>query len=398
MSLRILFVALPNSVHVMRWISQINEEDWDVRLFPSQPDPVHPDLRNVTVYGTSFLSQKGADRSVRFRGLLPFRTSQNRLDWLIHRYRPEWEVAALALVVRQFKPDIVHSLELQHAGYLTLACRDYLNGSFPKWIVTNWGSDISLFGRLEEHRPRIQKILETCDFYGAECVRDVELAHRMGYQGEVLPVIPNGGGYDLPAAVELRQPGRSSERRVVALKGYQGWAGRALFGLRALRLCKDSLDGYRVLVYSATDDVLIASELLKRSTGIDIQVVNQASHKEMLRMHGMARVSIGLSIGDGVSTSMLEAALMGSFPIQSDTCCWDEWIENGRTGILVDPEDPQAIAYAIQRALTEDDLIDRASEINLETARARLDNAKIQLRVVEMYDEIAKREEPLQVS
>ena len=239
-------------------------------------------------------------------------------------------------------------------------------------------------------RARIRKILETCDFYGAECMRDVELACKMGYKGEVLPVLPNGGGYDLPSIERLRQPGPTSERRVVALKGYQGWAGRALVGVRALELSKDSLDGYSVMVYSATDDVLIALELLRRSTCIQIEVMRQTWREQILRMHGRARVSIGLSITDGISTSMLEAALMGSLPIKSETSCGDEWIESGRTGILVHPEDPQAIAEALRRAPADDDLVNRADEENFETAMARLDTAKIQPKVVEMYNQLAK--------
>lgn len=389
--MRILFVAMPHSIHAMRWISQITGEGWDVRLFPSQPYDVHTSFRNVTVYGLSFLRQKGTDPTVAFRGVLPFRTSQNRLEWLVHRSWPRWKVAALASVIRLLKPDIVHSLEFQHAGYLTLACRENLAERFPTWIATNWGSDISLFGRLEEHRPRVQKILETCDYYGAECVRDVELARQMGYQGEVLPVLPNGGGYDLPSIESLRQPGPASERRVVALKGYQSWAGRALVGVRALELIKDLLKGYRVVVYSATDDVLIALELLSQSTGLEIEVVPRTSHEEILRVHGKARVSIGLSISDGISTSMLEAILMGSFPIQSDTSCGEEWIESGRTGIIVHPEDAQAVADALRRALTDDDLVNRASELNFETAKARLDSVKIQPKVVETYEQVAKR-------
>ncbi len=58
------------------------------------------------------------------------------------------------------------------------------------------------------------------------------------------------------------------------------------------------------------------------------------SHHDILQKHGQARISIGLSIGDAISTSLLEAIVMGSFPIQSWTSCADEWIVDGKTGIL----------------------------------------------------------------
>ena len=34
---------------------------------------------------------------------------------------------------------------------------------------------------------------------------------------------------------------------------------------------------------------------------------------------------------------------MGSFPIQSDTACADEWIEDGVSGLIVPPEDPDSL-------------------------------------------------------
>jgi len=71
----------------------------------------------------------------------------------------------------------------------------------------------------------------------------------------------------------------------------------------------------------------------------------------MLHYYGRARIYIGLSISDAISTSLLEAMVMGAFPIQSCTACADEWIEDGKSGFIVPPEDPHVIAEAIRRAL-----------------------------------------------
>ena len=34
--MKILFVAMGNSIHLARWISQINDEGWDIHLFPTE--------------------------------------------------------------------------------------------------------------------------------------------------------------------------------------------------------------------------------------------------------------------------------------------------------------------------------------------------------------------------
>lgn len=102
-------------------------------------------------------------------------------------------------------------------------------------------------------------------------------------------------------------------------------------------------------------------------------------------MHGQARISVGLSISDAISTALLEAMVMGSFPIQSRTACADEWIEHGRTGMLVPVEDPEQVEEALRIALKDDDLVDSAAAANLDTARRRLDQRIVKSEMLKFY-------------
>jgi glycosyltransferase involved in cell wall biosynthesis len=79
---------------------------------------------------------------------------------------------------------------------------------------------------------------------------------------------------------------------------------------------------------------------------------------------------------------------MGAFPVQSWTACADEWIEDGRTGLLVPPDDPEAVEAAIRKALTEDGLVDGAAEENLRTAALRLDRERIRPMAVGIYTQV----------
>lgn len=279
-------------------------------------------------------------------------------------------------------------MELQNAGYLTWAAKNQYLKKFPKWIVTNWGSDIYLFKRLRDHVDRIRAVMASCDYYTCECQRDVELAKEMGLKGEVLAVLPSSGGFDVERAIKFRKAGLSSDRRLLVLKGYQGWAGRSLVGLRAIELCADKLQDYRICVYLANKDVKIAAELVSHSTGIPIDFMPYCSHDEMLQVYGQARIYIGLSISDAISTSLIEAMVMGAFPIQSCTSCANEWIISGESGFIVPPEDPEPVAAAIRRAILDDELVDRAAERNLQVARERLDIGVIRPKVISMYQQV----------
>jgi len=384
--MQLLFVAFQNSIHTARWISQLEGQGWDIHLFPStlQGGP-HPLLRSV-----------GIKRHYPAILRLPLRALRKASDSQDNRTLKRWfskdphplTAYWLSRVIRQVRPDVVHSLEFQHAGYLMLEARERLHGNLPPWIAGNWGSDIYLFGKLPSHAAKVRAILEACDYYTCECERDVRLALDMGLKGTPLPVLPNAGGFDLELAGRLRAPGPTSERRTIVLKGYQHWAGRALVGLNAIELCAAELRGYRVLIPLASPDVQLAAGLVAQRTGLKIEVLPSLPHDEMLRLYGRARVYLGLSISDAISQSMLEAIVMGAFPIQSCTACADEWVVDGLNGMIVPPEDPHAVAAALRRALTDDALVDRAAEHNARLASDRLDFRIIQPQAVALYERV----------
>jgi len=59
------------------------------------------------------------------------------------------------------------------------------------------------------------------------------------------------------------------------------------------------------------------------------------------------------------------------------------------SGFIVPPEDPEPIAAAIRRAVSDDALVDRAAELNAKVARERLDQDVIRPQVIAMYEKIA---------
>jgi len=390
--MRLLIVGFSHSIHVARWIAQIADQGWDVHLFPSIDFGItHPNLRDITIHHSVYKKQKVAGSNVRFRGIrLPHESPAAVLRLALKREMPRYRLNQLRRLIRSLKPDIIHSMEMQSGAYLTLEAKKTFSDSFPPWLVTNWGSDIYLFGRLKEHEPKIREVLAACDYYSCECDRDVTLARSFGFKGSILPVFPNAGGFEMDIVSRLREPGPCSARRLIMMKGYQGWAGRALVGLRALERCADLLRGYTIAIYSASTEVEIAAELFTGATGVETVIIPKGTpHNEILSLHGRSRISIGLSIGDALSTSFLEALVMGAFPIQSWTSGAGEWIEHGKTAMLVPPDDSEGVEQAIRIALTDDRLVDQASEINFLLAKERLDHGKIKSMAIDIYRSIA---------
>ncbi|GAB6164117.1 hypothetical protein JCM19992_01170 [Thermostilla marina] len=402
--MRILFTGLSGSIHLVRWIEQIQGRGWDIHLFPTPYFRIHPELKDVTVYDLEDPATAAADPSV--RKVDRFGTAWGR-SWrlpgrykasnLVRRMVPQFDDQAwrLARLIDRLQPDIIHSLTLHRGGLPVLDAKPLCQKPFPTWIVSNWGSDLFLFGRTAKYRDRLNRILAECDYYWCECTRDVKLARERGFAGTILPVIPVAGGFDLDRARALRSSVPPSKRRTIVLKGYQDWAGRALTALYALRLCVDLLDGYKLVVYTGGRDpeaVEIAVELFSQDTGVEVETVKHVPHERMLEYHGRARTSIGVNISDAISISSLEAMMMGSFPIQSNTAAAGEWFIDGTSGILVPPEDPHPIADAIRRVLTDDALVDKAADINWKIISERLDRRTIAAQVADIYARIAAGE------
>lgn len=389
--MRILIVGMTESVHLAKWLSLIDLSRNSVLVFPSLAYTVHPsiDRGKVKVLLPFYLAGwRGRifDTRLGRRILRKLRLIRNVKD-LSTRCRD------LARAIQKYSPDLIHSMETQSAGYLLLETKErhFAGKDFPCWMHTNWGSDIFLFARLHEHEDRIRRLLKECDYYSCESRRDVDLAGKYGFAGKAFEPFPNAGGFNAEVLSRSYNVSPPSTRKLIMVKGYQGWAGRSLVALRALARARDKVKGFSVVVYSASanNDVKTAAELLQYETGIDVTVLDShVSQDEMLGYFSKARIYIGLSISDGISTSMLEAMAMGAFPIQSNTSTADEWIEDSVTGYIVPPEDSDVVATRIESALTDDLLVDEAAQRNRRTIAERADARSIGKTINDNYDHI----------
>jgi glycosyltransferase involved in cell wall biosynthesis len=390
---KILFVAQAVSIHTARWINQLKDEGWDVHLFDMRGSFPHAELRGITEYSLLFPRKLSLDKPISYdhpffmkHGLDPFPLS---LVGFFTRRLFRNRVKLLARVIQTLQPDIIHSIEMQAESYPLLDVIPLLGGGLPApWIVTTWGSDIYYYQQFPEHVEKIHGVLQNCQYLLPDCKRDEVLAREHGFTGVVPLILPGAGAYAVSEMQKLIQPGSVSQRRIIMLKGYQNWAGQALNALTALQDCADYLKEFEIIIYSASTSLLNEIAKIQKTGRLNISVLPRSPHSKLLELFGKARVAIGINKTDGIPNAMLEAMTMNAFPIQSDTSAISEWLRDGVNGLMVDPDNTNQIADAIRRAVTDDDLVNQAAEINTDIVYQRLDVSVVKSQVIEMYKSI----------
>jgi hypothetical protein len=238
-------------------------------------------------------------------------------------------------------------------------------------IISTWGSDLEMYSRLTDpmyrnslstnHTMQSKLCLSWANILTAERSSEIVRAHELGFTGEFIsPVYITVG---MKESDIWQNPSKCSVRKQLIIKGYQHDAGRALNALAAVRNLGQEAKNIPVRVFSASESVRIEIQLM-RNLGFDIEELKSMSHHEMLQEFARSRVYLGLSTSDGLSTSMVEAMSQGCFPVQSENSAAPIFLQNFKSGIVVDPWDIPRIEEAIMVAMKNDSLVDKAQEIN----------------------------------
>jgi len=285
--------------------------------------------------------------------------------------------------IKKIEPKKVHAIEFQHAGYLCLEVINRYGKNF-ELISTNWGSDIYYFQKYPEHAERISQLLELTDKYSAECSRDIDLANKFGFQGEILPLVPNSGGFSIDSILKVRSI--ASQRNLVLVKSYGGLFGRSNLVLEIIPALCQTFPEVTFYFYSLTDDLVprVQELLCAYPDRINYSTVsNPLDYQELQLLFDAARVYIGCSESDGISTSFLESLISGAYPVQTNTSCADEWVKKGAVASLVSLDSDELLGE-VSRALSDDCLVEAAQSANRKIAIDLLDSDFIS-RAVQIF-------------
>jgi hypothetical protein len=120
---RVLVVAMLDSIHTARWLGQFKDAEIEFLLFPSSPHRrIRPELKALI-----------ASRSrARYRPQVGGRWFAFPLWFADKELRNLLRGTILKMAIKDFRPEFVHALELQNAGYLVLDSLSSMRAPRPK--------------------------------------------------------------------------------------------------------------------------------------------------------------------------------------------------------------------------------------------------------------------------
>lgn len=378
MKKKILIISLWNSIHNEKWLANFTNQDFKFCIFPS----------NISKHRKfKFVSKKNLNYF--FFKLFP----NNEINFLINKFffylfNEKWQIFSLKICLFFFRPDIIHSLEMQRAGLLFLE----LHNNYKKinWICTNWGSDLYLFSKLDNYSKKLTNLIKSIDYYSAECARDYEIAKKLGFNGTFLPCIPNGGGFDIDVIEKLRSINSYKQRKIILIKGYQSIVGRALDIIKVLENIHKDIKHLEIIFYSASESVVINAELIRNKYDLNITTFaenHNLDYDQMINLFSKSLIYIGHSLSDGISTSLLEAMALGAYPIQTNTSCASEWIDN-ESGLISNLYDLNLIERKIIEVINDETVFNRAYYKNFNTIKEKANKKNISKTAIDFYKNI----------
>jgi glycosyltransferase involved in cell wall biosynthesis len=379
---KILIIAMMDSIHVGRWLEQFRDQEIDFVIFPSKKfRHIHPRIKqlidsdsrmNVAIYQGKIPHQIYGYADFFFR-VLPYKF-----------FKLNRRTVELRKFLQGHDFEFIHCLEIQGAGYLLFDAIVEKSRVKSKIIVTNWGSDVYYFKNLPEHLGKIKSVLGIADFYSAECIRDYVLAKELGFIGISLPCIPNAGGFNLHNSPSIQ---KTSSRKNIVIKTYGGTFGRGELPIKAVGRILSEFQTFSAFFYSVTDDLLELVKTLVQEFPERVQFSRQSApipSKELASIFQSSRVYIGCSVSDGISTSFLESLVSGAYPIQTNSSCASEWVASGALASVI-PLDLEVLSEELRRALSDDELVDRAQELNRELSIELLEFEVIKSKALTFY-------------
>lgn len=265
---------------------------------------------------------------------------------------PRWGKLRLRYLLWRLRPDLVHV----HWAHFAPIVRRAWKGPL---VVTAWGSDVYRRDRFSaEEWSSLGEALRTTDLVTCDSEDLAALiCGEFRLPPERVQVIQWGVDTDLftPQGPDLRAklglPGREV---VYSARNFAPVYNQETV-LRAFALLRTRRPEAFLLMkfHGGEPDYLARIRALIEQLHLaeHVRILDSMPYEQLPDVYRTADVSVSVPLSDATPMSLLEAMASGSIVVVGDLPSLREWVDHGRTGLLLDPVTPETLADALDRAL-----------------------------------------------
>lgn len=396
---KILFIGFAESTHTHSWVDLLDQAKMNVRLFSIPNGGLPPENWKIKTYVTAYYTPRLLDGATRQR--LFAHNRFRRLSQRVSARLRHGDIQAiverwLSGIIREWRPDIIHTLGLDPAGemYLRTRNRFRLEG-IGTWVLQlRGGSDLTLSRLDPEIEPRLAEVLRSCDQLISDNPLNFDYARRMGLREEQIASlgnVPGTGGVDVTSLSAIWRGTASRRRKILWPKVYESPWAKVLPVYEAIKLCWERIQPCEIHLLSMSEEARMWYWSLPEEIRRGSVTHNRLPRAEVLKLMTEARVMLAPSLVDGVPNSMYEAMAAGAFPIVSPLETIRPLVENEQNVLFARNLYPHEIAEALVCAMSDDTLVDQAAERNLALVKKIADRSTIRPRVVSYYESLIAR-------
>ncbi|MBV9788882.1 MAG: glycosyltransferase family 4 protein [Chloroflexi bacterium] len=356
MSRSVCIIGPGNNVHVHRWAEALRQRDLRVSLISTLPAVLPESLRDLPIF-TIPTAAAGMTRAQRLATLLG--------GW-----------ARVPGLVAALRPDVVHIHSLP-----TPAAVPFLR-LLPRLVVSTWGSDVV---QRDPRKTRLYPYL-------------LRHARQLTATSHYLATITAGYLHTL-RPISVIPFGIDSQRFT---PGQQSAVGKHIGTLRHLEA------NYGIDVLIEAVPLLLASDreiqiaiggagslqssferrIHELEIGDHVALRGRIAHAEVPAFLRSLAVFAMPSRAEAFGVAALEAQVCGLPVVASHVGGLPEVVRDGETGLLVPPEQPQALAHALLKLIEDPQLRARMGETGREWVRARYDWRTNVEQMLEVYRQV----------
>lgn len=279
-------------------------------------------------------------------------------------------ISGVRRVVRKFQPDIVHTHGPRAHFFGGIARR---LEKVPLHVASAHGTHTQFVAGNERDLGRFRSAVRQQQFAAidrltvrfADCVVAVceatrqELVSGLGVPADKIAVVVNGieeNPVSVQEAKTLRQAlGFNEEQKVIVYVGSVSRHKGLPVLLAAFRMLVSSHPDCRLLVVGEGSyfDQMKADV---SSAGLGDSVVLTGRRPDAVLLMAAGDVLVLPSLSEGLSLTLLEAAMLGRPMVATDVGGNAEVVKEGETGLLVPPGDPLALAASLAAVADDDQL------------------------------------------